>query len=149
MCVKKKRALVPWDSARANLAHPGLEFLGQDVSDVAQFVAAESETEYVPEKHLMLAVLNDAIRAFQKGYTSQRVAKRREALVAEEWITSLDNDSPYSFEIICLSLGIDPDYLRDGLRQWKILALSSQVPRALVAKGLRRAPAGMRIKQIA
>lgn len=149
MCTKKKRSLVPWDTARANLALPGLEFLGQDISDVSQFVAAESENEFMPEKYLMLAVLKDAIRAFQQGYASQRVAQRREALVAEEWITCLRDNSPFSFEIICLSLGINPDYLRDGLMQWKRLVTSSQTPRAHVAKGLRRAPAGMRIKQIA
>src|SRR5262249_15359384 len=37
----------------------------------------------------------------------------------EEWVVSEDREWPYSFVNICQALGIEPHYLRTGLRRWR------------------------------
>src|SRR5579875_408424 len=54
-------------------------------------------SEHDGERRLMVAVLEDA----------------------EAWIESPDRTWLFSFENICDVLGIDADYLRRGLREWK------------------------------
>lgn len=71
------------------------------------------------EEALILAVLEDAVDCFQK-YVMAR--DRRGATLfreAEEWILGEDPDWPFSFEQICETLGIDPNYLRQELMRWK------------------------------
>ncbi len=71
------------------------------------------------EEALILAVLEDAVDCFQKYLTAR---DRRGATLfreAEEWILGEDPDWPFSFEQICETLGIDPNYLRQELMRWK------------------------------
>lgn len=71
------------------------------------------------EEALILAVLEDAVDCFQK-YVMAR--DRRGATLfreAEEWILDEDADWPFSFEQICETLGIEPNYLRQELMRWK------------------------------
>ncbi len=77
------------------------------------------KTHLEPEKRLILAVLEDAVSCFQKYVTAQRPKEKVLFRDAEEWFLEKDSDSIYSFENICESLGLDPDYLRKGLVQWK------------------------------
>ena len=77
------------------------------------------KTHLEPEIRLMLAVLEDAVSCFQKYVTAQRPKEKGLFRDAEEWFLEKDSDSIYSFENICESLGLDPDYLRKGLVQWK------------------------------
>jgi len=77
------------------------------------------KTHLEPEIRLMLAVLEDAVSCFQKYVTAQRPKEKVLFRDAEEWFLEKDSDSIYSFENICESLGLDPDYLRKGLVQWK------------------------------
>jgi hypothetical protein len=35
------------------------------------------------------------------------------------WFASDDTSSPFCFVTICQLLGLDPDYLRAGLRRWR------------------------------
>lgn len=72
-----------------------------------------------PEKTLMLAVLEDAIFCFQKYLFAQDKGERRLFCEAQDWILEEDKDWPFSFETICEVLGIDPNYLRQGLLRWK------------------------------
>jgi hypothetical protein len=71
------------------------------------------------EVALMRAVLEDAIDCFQKllGKTDRR--SQRLVREAEEWIFSEDLRWPFSFLNICNVLGIDPDYVRRGLKRWQ------------------------------
>jgi hypothetical protein len=69
------------------------------------------------ERKLMAAVLSDGVEAFLdqassyvKGYSSR--------LDAIEWVESSDNSYVFSFENVCSSLGISPDYLRLGLSRY-------------------------------
>lgn len=69
-----------------------------------------------PEKMLMLAVLEDAIECLRKH------AHRPNSLVfrdAVDWILDEKSDWFFSFENICALLGLDADYIREGLLRWK------------------------------
>jgi len=68
-----------------------------------------------PELRLMLAVLEDAIARFHRGLGAQCPEQRKHVCEVRRWIGSRDAESPFSFENICSSLGIDADYLRAGL----------------------------------
>jgi hypothetical protein len=75
-------------------------------------------SNFQPERLLMLAVLEDAILCLQRFH---RPANRRESEIyrnAEAWFCDDDFDWPYSFVNICQYLGFDTDYLRHGLLRW-------------------------------
>lgn len=68
---------------------------------------------------LMRAVLEDAVGCFQKqSFASGRRAQRL-AREAEEWFFSNDHHWPFSFVNICAVLGLDPEYVRLGLKRWR------------------------------
>ena len=72
-----------------------------------------------PEKKLMLAVLEDAIACFQK-YIFARDGKGKMLFQeAEEWVQERGGDWLFSFANVCETLGFDPEYLRQGIMQWK------------------------------
>jgi hypothetical protein len=79
-----------------------------------------------PEKKLMLAVLEDAIACFQK-YVLARDGKGKILFQeAEDWIQDSNSDWLFSFANVCETLGFNPDYLRQGLAQWKGEKLASR-----------------------
>ena len=67
----------------------------------------------------MAAILMDAIRCFQTYLLSSRPRERRLFKEAEEWIDQTDPAYVFSFFRICEALGLDPGYIREGLRQWR------------------------------
>ena len=69
-----------------------------------------------PEAELMRAILEDALLCFQKGLVPQGRRVQRLAREAEEWLFSDDARWPFSFVSICAVLGLEPAYLRLGLR---------------------------------
>jgi len=71
-----------------------------------------------PEAELMRAVLADALLCFQKGLVVQGRRIQRLAHEAEEWLFSDDSRWPFSFVSICAVLGLEPEYIRRGLRRW-------------------------------
>jgi hypothetical protein len=71
------------------------------------------------EEGLMLAVLENAIEYFQKYVVGQSEREKRLFKEAEEWILEKDSDWFFSFENICETLGLYPDYIRQGLMRWK------------------------------
>lgn len=72
-----------------------------------------------PEKRLMLAVLEDAVGAFQKYVHIPNRRARRLFVEAEEWFESRDSSSPFTFEMVCQALGLEAEYLRRGLHRWR------------------------------
>ncbi len=70
-----------------------------------------------PEKRLMIAVLNDAIQAFFAGIRPRKSTDLRYFQEAEEWIMATGCDGVFSFEWICNLLGLEPAYLRTGLKK--------------------------------
>jgi hypothetical protein len=52
---------------------------------------------------------------------------------AEDWITLEDKKWVFSFDNVCEALDIDPNYLRRGLREWKIRQLDA-IERARIGR---------------
>ena len=71
----------------------------------------------VPEKRLMLAVLEDAIGLFCRHRHAQGRRRRRVA-EAVIWLWSDSRDGPFAFVNVCEALGLDPLYVRAGLVRW-------------------------------
>ena len=93
----------------------------------AQFYAAFRGGSAVRgEKRLMLAVLEDALDCYQK-YAFARDGQGRQ-LFAEacDWIGSESRDWFFSFENICETLEITPEYLRRGLEHWRTKTVTAQ-----------------------
>ena len=71
------------------------------------------------EVALMRAVLEDAISCFQKQSVKSGRRAQRLAREAEEWLFTDDPRWPFSFVNICAVLGLDPEYIRLGLKRWR------------------------------
>jgi hypothetical protein len=71
-----------------------------------------------PEVLLMQAVLEDAFACFQGQFISTSTRNLRLAREAEIWFSSNATDSPFTFVNICTIFGLDPAYVRRGLKQW-------------------------------
>ena len=86
----------------------------------AQFYAAFRGGSGVRgEKRLMLAVLEDALDCFQKYAVARDGHGQQLFDEAKQWITSNDRIWFFSYENICETLEINPEYLRRGLETWR------------------------------
>lgn len=68
-----------------------------------------------PIHKLMLCMLEEALTTFQKGIRSPVPEQQRRSLEVETWIYSTDESWPFSFENICATLKMNPDYIRTGI----------------------------------
>lgn len=71
-----------------------------------------------PEILLMRAVLEDAFACFQSQFITNSARTLRLAREAEAWFSSDATNWPFAFVNICTVLGLDPAYVRHGLKQW-------------------------------
>ncbi|HXC49835.1 MAG TPA: hypothetical protein VN634_03025 [Candidatus Limnocylindrales bacterium] len=94
---------------------------------------------WAPEFKLMLAVMEDALVTFQYGLRSANPLRRRRGFEVESWVASTDSDSPFSFENICTTLCLDPQYIREGLLRMKRSAYAERCRIRRIR--LRRQPA--------
>ncbi len=72
-----------------------------------------------PECHLLWAVLENGVGEYMKYAAATSRRGKRLFREAEEWIMWDDPTWLCSFVSICHVLGLDPDYLRTGLRRWR------------------------------
>jgi hypothetical protein len=72
-----------------------------------------------PIKRLMLAVLEDALRCLQKHAEAKSGARRLMYWEAEQWLCNERGNALFSFSMVCETLGIEPEYLRSGLLEWR------------------------------
>jgi len=93
------------------MIEPELVLPEQFFSSLAKQPAIESE------RRLMLAVLEDAISCYQRFELARDARGRSEFEEARRWIESDEREWPYSYENICEVLGLNPTYIREGLRQ--------------------------------
>jgi hypothetical protein len=96
------------------------------------------------EVALMRAVLEDALDCVQQQFVSGGRRTQRLAHEAEEWLFSDDNHWPCSFVNVCRALGLEPAYLRRGLKRWcqrRAAALPGRQRRTLRPRRLLRAAA--------
>ncbi len=91
-------------------------------SGAAQAAATPPETA---ARQVMLAVLQDAVKTFEQGLHSGRAIDRQRFNEVDRWVASDDTDRLFTFENVCGALGLDPGYMRDGLRRLKVEVYSA------------------------
>ena len=72
-----------------------------------------------PERRLRLAVLEDALRYFQRHLDSTDRRGRVLYEDAVDWFSSPDRSEPFAFENVCDALNLDAEYVRQGLCRWR------------------------------
>jgi len=114
-----------------------------DTMLATQFFGRLRSTERSGEVRLMIAVLEDGVLTYLK-YAGATDPKARELFRdAEQWIESSEADI-MAFETICHTVGLDPDYIRRGLRARTRKPLRVEPPQAtrIEVVGPRRAANG-------
>ena len=79
--------------------------------------------EMQPIKHLMMAVLEDALRCLRAGVGSQRREDRYIFAETTAWMAERRCDGPFAFETICSTLEVDAQ----SLRTWTKRTLARQL----------------------
>ena len=110
-------AALKLDERRAN--GPGLE--PETILPAQFFDRVQIDASLQPEKRLMLAVLEDGVGTFQKYSGAPGRRARRLFTEVEEWFASDELEWPFAFVNVCQALGLEPQYLRRGLRSWREL----------------------------
>ena len=110
----------------------------------SQFYEGRKKNEALePVRRLMLAVLTDAVRCYQEGFDAQKTPCRRTFREAEEWLFRAKAGGLFSFENVCWTLDIAPDYFRDALHRWQ-----AQRVRGARLAAVRRSPVMTSVKQV-
>ena len=76
-------------------------------------------TQQSPEHRLLWAVLRDGIEEYMKYVTATDRRGQRLYRETREWITQDNPTWLFSFVTICHVLGLNPDYIREGLERWR------------------------------
>lgn len=120
------------------------QILSSSVILPAQFYSASVGLDTTRgEIALMRAVLEDALGCFQKQTVSSGRRVQRLAREAAAWLFANDYNWPFSFVNICAVLGLDPEYIRMGLKRWR------QRPQTGPQKKRRRVGATRQLLKIA
>lgn len=82
-----------------------------------QFFGPASLATVCPEAALMCAVLEDALLCYQQRFATE-VRCVEQAREAEEWFFCDEPHGLFSFVSICTMLGLDPEFIRQGLKRW-------------------------------
>lgn len=91
-----------------------------DGVDESQYTdTVKRKTPLEPEKHLLLAILEDALSCYRKNLFARTARKQAAFRDAEEWIFAEDDERFLGFESVCGVLRLEPSYLRRGLLEWK------------------------------
>ncbi len=107
-----------WQNPRAQEKVAAL-FQPDTLLPTQYYETLHNKASLLPEKRLMLAILDDALGCFKNSMFAQG---RRQATLfrdADSWILRENNDWLFSFENVCETLGIEPAYLRQKLLRWK------------------------------
>jgi hypothetical protein len=97
--------------------------LSYDTTVPEQYFQTWKRSEHLePEKALLLAILEDTIRDYQKYKSARDKFGRERFQEAEAWIIAKENDWIFSFENVCELLGLDPSYLRRELTAQRPIA---------------------------
>jgi hypothetical protein len=90
-----------------------------DAADLGLIESVYKKNLREGEERLMLAVLESAVEDFQKYVLARKPRGKRLFQEAEEWFLEKDSEELFSFENICETLQLHPDYIRQGLMVWK------------------------------
>jgi len=83
------------------------------------FAALKRKSVACGEHRLLVAIIQDAVECFQKHIHARDTKRRALYADAERWIDEDDDRSTFSFNNICELLGMNSDYLRKGLLDWR------------------------------
>ncbi|MGH7798148.1 MAG: hypothetical protein ACREQ2_25070 [Candidatus Binatia bacterium] len=86
-----------------------------------------------PERELMVAVLEEALADYQRCWKARDKKGIQRFADAQAWILNTDAEWIFSFSNCCEVLGIEPDYLRQGLLRWK----REELARLLSVRGIQ------------
>lgn len=91
-----------------------------DVLLPIQFFAQLKRKRFSSGEHrLLIAIMQDAVECFQKHIHAHDSKRRQLYLDAESWFVSDDYMATFSFNNVCDLLGMNPEYLRQGLFDWR------------------------------
>ena len=101
--------------------------IGTDAGSQQRYFDTFRRSEHLePEKTLLLAVLEDAIHCYRKYATARDRAGKECYREAEEWIMGGGDGWIFAFDNVCEMLGLDPQYVRHGLRVSKVVPVEPQ-----------------------
>jgi hypothetical protein len=107
-----------------------LALIASDAAVPERFFDTFRRSEHLePEKALLLAILEDAVHCYRKYRVARDRTGRERFHEAEDWIMGGENDWIFSFDNACELLGLDPQYLRRGLRDWSAEEAEPEKPR--------------------
>jgi hypothetical protein len=95
-------------------------------------------------RRLMIALLEDAVRTFQRNLFSQGEHGRRLFREAETWLMDDHPDAALHFEDVCDALDLDADFLRSALQRWQ----ANEVASVALARPRREAAAAGRVTRL-
>jgi hypothetical protein len=114
-------------SMPSEYAEQGSHPLSPELLTPAQYYPYPPPTPY---HRLLLAVLEDAIRCFQRDLTARRGPRRALFREVKEWLFDRDGTAFMSFPVVCESLGIEAGLLRRRLHEWQTETIRGlQAPR--------------------
>ena len=94
-------------------------WISLDAADIGLIESVYKKNLREGEERLMLAVLESAVEDFQKYLLARNPRGKRLFQEAEEWFLEKESEELFSFENICETLQLHPDYIRQGLMVWK------------------------------
>jgi hypothetical protein len=71
------------------------------------------------ERRLVLAILEEAVRSYQRYAFANNRRGRRLFWETCEWFAEREQPWVFSFESICHALDLDPENIRQGLIHWR------------------------------
>ena len=102
----------------------GVSFLSAPPPQVAERIRRQ------PECRLLWAVLEDGMQTYMRYAAAKSRRGKRLFAEAERWIMADDPTWLCSFVSICHILGLEPDYLRTGLKRWRTRTSPPELQRA-------------------
>lgn len=117
------------------------DFLEPDILLPTQLLMPDEKGIDGPERKLMAAVLSDGIEVYLTLSTSVTEPNKDDLADASEWVWTQDHSYVFSFDNVCESLGISPNYLRFGLERYLEKVKASKVneeTRTIAWKKVRR-----------
>jgi hypothetical protein len=94
-------------------------WISLDAADIGLIESVYKKNLREGEERLMLAVLESAVEDFQKYVLARKPSGKKLFQQAEEWFLEKESEELFSFENICETLQLHPDYIRQGLMVWK------------------------------
>jgi hypothetical protein len=90
-----------------------------DILATEDFARLHRSRPLSPERELMVAVLEEALADYQRCWKAGDKKGMDRFADAQAWILESNSEWIFSFVNCCGAIGIEPDYLRQGLLRWK------------------------------